>query len=218
LTKEDMRLKDTLILFDRDSGVSVFQNFRGYDDPIDDAEWILERNPKTKGFILRPISCGGRDGLWIGEYSHNGNTIVRHEVLCDREVPKVSRLIVNYSRRKISEREAMENLSISLLKEKLRSEIIRGFKYYECPIDHFFYTCSEFTRIYEGLKKRYGDQKVLYLKVADDIRGAAECSEAIICPLKVPNAFERIYNLDRVLKVRGLGEIKFTCAGTVRLT
>jgi len=217
LAKKNLRLKDILILFDRNSGVSIFQNFRGYDDPVDDAEWILERNPKTKGFILRPVSCGDEDGLWIGEYVQDGNAIVRSEVLFDEGALQVGRLIANYIRRRITEREVMENLSINLLKERLRSEIVRGFKYYECPINNFYYTCGEFKRMYEILKGKYGDDKVPYSKVADDILALAECSEAVICPLKVPNAFERIYNLNRALKIRGLGEIKFTSPGIVQI-
>jgi len=218
LIKKNLKLKDILILFDRNSGVSIFQNFRGYDDAIDDAEWILERNPKTKGFILRPVFYGDKDGLWIGEYTHNGNTVNRYEVLYDKAALQIVRLITYYARRKITEREIMENLSINLLKEKLRSEIVRSFKYYECLVDHFYYMCGEYKKIYKFLKEKYGGEKVPYSKVADDILSLAKCSEAIVCPLKAPNAFERIYNLNKALKIRELGEIKFTSPGIVQVT
>lgn len=218
LINKDLRFKDILILFDINSGFSVFQNFRGYNDPIDDAEWILERNPKTKGFILRPVSCGDREGLWIGEYGYNSNTIVRHEVLCDRAALQVGKSIMNYAHRKITERQVLDKLSVNSLKEKLRSEIIQRFRYYECPLEHFYYTCREVKRVYDILRNIYDDKMVSYSKVADDTSAVTKCSEAVICPLRVPNAFERIYNLDRAVKIRGLGEIKMISPGVVQLT
>jgi len=218
LIKRDLRLKDILILFDGNSGFSVFQNLRGYDDPIDDAEWILERNPRTKGFILRPVSYGDKEGLWIGEYGYSSKMIVRYEVLHDKEALQVGRLIIDYGHRKITEREAMDKLSLNSLKEKLRSEIVRSFKYFECPLEHFYYTCGEVKRVYELLRNTYDGKMVSYSKVADDTSVIARCSEAVICPLRVPNAFERIYNLDRAVKSRGLGEIKLISPGIMQLT
>lgn len=214
---KDLELQDIVILFDKNSGVSIFQNFRGYNEPIDDAEWILERNPKTKGFILRPVRYGRKEGLWIGEFAHNGNSIVRQEILCNDRALQISRLMTSYARRRTTEKEVMELLSLNLLKKELDSEIIRGFKYYECPIDQFCYTCVEFKRIYETLKERYKDSKVPYSKVADAILTLAECSEAIVCPLRASNAFDRVYNLTRAVKVRGLGEIRFTSDGTIQM-
>jgi len=217
LNKEDLKLKDILILFDRDSGVSIFQDIRGYDDPIDDAEWILERNPKTRGFIIRPISQGEKDGLWIGEYVQNGNAITRYQVLFDRGAHEIGGSITSYAQRKITERALIEKMNINSLKQRLGSEIVRSFKYYECPFDQFYYVCREVKRIYEILKEKYDEKKVPYSNVADEILVISECSEAVICPLRAPNAFGRIYNLDRALKSRGLGEIRFISPGIVQI-
>lgn len=218
MTKEDLRLEDVLILFDRNSGISIFQNLRGYNDSVDDAEWILERNPKTKGFILRPVTRGDEDGLWIGEYTYNSNAVIGHEVLCDEAARQVGKSIRNYARRGIAERRIMEKLNINLLKEKLRSQIVQRFRYYECPIDQFYYTCGEVEKTYEVLSEKYRDEKVPYSRVADEILATAECSEAVICPLRTPNAFERIYNLNRALKSRGIGEIRFISPGIVQVS
>jgi len=216
LIKKELKLKDILILFDRNSGVSVFQNFMGYNNPMDDAEWVLERNPQTRGFILRPVSIGERDGLWIGEYTNNG--IVQCEVLCDKGASLITRLITNYAQRKVPERRFIERLNISLLKEKLRSEIVQRFKYYECPSDRVYHTCDEVEKVYEALKEKYGNNRVPYSNVADEILAVARCSEAVICPFRASNAFERIYNLNKVLKARGFGEIKFVSPGIVQIT
>jgi len=217
LTGRDLKLKDILILFDRDSGVSIFQNFRGYDNPVDDAEWILERNPKTKGFILRPVNNGDESGLWIGEYTHNGISITRYEILYDKNAIKISSLIEDYANRKVTDRELIGKLKINFLKKKLNSKIIRDFKYYECPVEYFFYTCNEVKRIYGVLKKKYGEERVPYSKIADEILLTVKCPDAVICPLRVSNAFERIYNLNRSLKIRRIGEIKFISPGIVQL-
>lgn len=217
MTKKDLKLKDIIILYDRDSGISLFQDFRGYDDPIDDAEWILERNPKTKGFILRPVSQEDKEGIWIGEYTHNGNTITRYEVLNDKEALETAELMARYAQRRIAERNLIGKLNIKSLKEKLRSPIVRDFKYYRCPVEHFYYTCNEVKKTHESLKEKYGDRKTPYSKVADDIPATAQCSEAVICPLKATNAFEKIYNLDRALRNRGLGEITFISPGIVQV-
>ena len=217
MTQGELKLRDILILFDRDSGLSIFQNFRGYDNPIDDAEWILERNPKTKGFILRPVTDGSEKGLWIGEYAHNGSSITRYEVLYDKGALQSSRLILNYVDRKITEREIAKKLNLRWLKKKLGSKIVGDFRYYECPSDYFYNMCDEIGRVYESLKEKYGDRRVPYSQVADEISAAVKCPDAIICPLRAPNAFERIHNLDGALKSRKIGEIKIVSPGIVQL-
>ena len=217
MTLKDLRLRDILILFDRDSGISIFQNFRGYDNPVDDAEWILERNPKTRGFLLRPVSNGSKKGLWIGEYAHDGISITRYEVLYDTGALQIGGLIENYNNHKISERQIVKKLNVNSLKNKLNSEIISDFKYYECPSDNFYNTCSEVKRVYEGLKEKFGDRRAPYSKVADEILNTIRCSDAIICPLKASNAFERIHNLDRAVKSRKIGKIKFVSPGIIQL-
>jgi len=217
LTQRDLKLRDILILFDRDFGLSIFQNFRGYDNPIDDAEWILERNPKTKGFILRPVTNVNGKGLWIGEYAPNGSSITRYEVLNSKGALQSSRLISNYIDRKITEREIAKKLNLKWLKEKLESEIIRDFRYYECPSDYFYDMCDEVGKVYESLRMRYDDRRVPYGDIADEISTTVRCSDAIICPLKASNAFERIHNLNRALKTRKIGEIRIVSPGIVQL-
>ncbi|MFQ6095363.1 MAG: hypothetical protein ACE5NN_04395 [Candidatus Bathyarchaeia archaeon] len=218
MTGRDLRLRDILILFDRDSGISIFQNFRGYDDPVDDAEWILERNPKTKGFLIRPVSNESRKGLWIGEYAQDGISIRQCEVLYDKGALQANSLIENYINHKITEREMVKKLNVNRLKKKLNSEIIRNFKYYGCPPDHFYDICGEVKRVYESLKEKYGDRMIPYSQVADDIPTTVRCSDVIVCPLKASNAFERIHNLNRALKSRKIGEVEFVSPGIVRLT
>ena len=217
MTQRALKLRDILILFDRDFGLSIFQNFRGYDDPIDDAEWILERNPRTKGFILRPVTNAGGKGLWIGEYAPNGSSITRYEVLNSEGALQSSRLISNYIDRKITEREIAKKLNLKWLKEKLKSDIIRDFRYYECPSDYFYVMCDEVGKVYESLRMRYDDRRVPYGDVADEISATVRCWDAIVCPLKAPNAFERIHNLNRALKARKIGEIRIVSPGIVQL-
>ena len=217
MTQGNLKLRDILILFDRDFGLSIFENFRGYDSPIDDAEWILERNPKTKGFILRPVTNVSEKGLWVGEYTPHGSSITRYEVLNGKGALQSSRLISNYIDRKITEREIAEKLNLKWLKKKLESDIIRDFRYYECPSNHFYNMCDEVERVYESLRMRYGSRRVPYGEIADEISATVRCSDAIICPLKASNAFERIHSLNRALKSRRIGEIRIVSPGIVQL-
>ena len=76
---------------------------------------------------------------------------------------------------------------------------------------------DEAKKVYDILKERHGDKKMPYSKIADEILSLNTCSEAIICPLRAPNAFERIYNLNKILKSRGFGEIQFASPGIVQL-
>jgi len=213
-----IELKDILILFDRESGISIFPNLRGYDDPVSDVEWVLERNPSSKGFILRPIVCDGRYGLWIGEFTGYGNEVTRHEETYDREASRISRLIMKYSSHEITERKLIEMLSIDALKRRLKSDIIRGFKYYTCPRERFYQSCGEVGRIYRELKGRYGKgRRISYSSIADEIAEMVRCEDVVVCPLKAPNAFERIHNFDRALKSRGIGGIKFVKPGIIEI-
>lgn len=217
MAQGNLKLRDILILFDRDFGLSIFQNFRGYDNPIDDAEWILERNPKTKGFILRPVTNISQKGLWIGEYPPNGSSITRYEILNGKGALQSSRLISNYIDRKITEREIAKKLNLRWLKKELESDIVRDFRYFECPSDYFYVMCDEVRKVYESLRLRFADRRVPYGDVADEISTTVRCSDAIICPLKASNAFERIHNLNRALKARKIGEIRIVSPGIVQL-
>ncbi len=217
MPERKIELKDILILFDRESGISIFPNLRGYDDPISDVEWILERNPSSKGFILRPIVCDGRHGLWIGEFTGHGSEVTRYEEAYDGEASRISRLIMKYSSHEITERKLIKMLSIDTLKRRLRSDIIRGFKYYTCPRERFYRSCGEVERIYRELKVRYGKGRISYSSLADEIAKMVRCEDVIICPLKAPNAFERIHNFNRALKSRGIGGIRFVKPGIIEI-
>jgi len=211
LPKEDLKLKDTIILFDRDLGLSIFQNFRGYNNLIDDAEWLLERTPqKSKGFIIRPVSKSEREGIWIGEYSRIDSQIKRQDLIFDSDAYLLNKIISDYAHHKITEKKLIEKIAIDTLKKKLKSRIVQDFKYYTCPTDRFYHSCVHVKKIYEELMRKYGkSRKIPYSLVAEEIMKTKPCEDVIVCPLMVPNLFERVLNLNKALKSRGLGEIKF---------
>ncbi len=217
--EKGLELKDTIIIFDRDLGPSIFQNFRGYDDLADDAEWLLERFPqKSKGFVIRPLSRDGQHGLWLGEYDYNGNQISRQETLWDSNASLLSRRISDYASRRVAEKEIAKSVAIDRLKKTMKSKIILGFKYYLCPIDRSYYTCPHIQQIYDELTRKYGKNvKVPYALVAKEIETTKPCDEVIVCPLVVPNSFERILNLNKALKSRKLGEIRIISSDTVEI-
>ena len=210
-------LTDILIVFDRNLGVSVFKNLRGYDDPIDDAEWLLERNPMSQGFIIRPVSDGYRDGLWIGAYRQGLSRIVRHEVLYDEGAREIADLIKRYHYGEVGEREFMGRMNIEFIKGRIDSPIVHEFRYGRCPQDHYYYVCGEVDRVYNVLLERFGGRRIPLSCMADLVLEENKCSNATLCPLKVSNAFERIYNLNRALKIRRKGEIIFNDDGTVEV-
>ncbi len=220
MPKKDLRLKDTIIFFDRDLGLSIFTNFSGYNDFLDDAEWLLERtSQRSCGFLLRPVSDGEREGVWIGEYNHKDNQITRDETLFDRNAALLSKLISDYASHKIGEKEIARRLNIDLLKKKIKSEIIQDFKYYTCPTDRFYKSCTNILEIYENLKGKYGGGgRIPYSLIVKEIANMEPCREVTICPIRVPNAFEKILNLNKALKSRRLGEIKFVDPGMVEIT
>jgi len=203
-------LKDILILFDRDFGVSIFPNFRGYNNPVDDAEWLLERSMISRGFVIRPIVREGRRGLWIGEYIGSNSVVTKTEEVYGEYASKIHRLMLKCMAKETSKRRLLEELSITSLK-RLESKIIRGFKYYICPPSHFYQECREVERIYKLLREKYKDGgRVFYSLVADEILRIIRCEDAVVCPLKAPNALERIHNLNKALRSRGIGEFRFT--------
>jgi O6-methylguanine-DNA--protein-cysteine methyltransferase len=220
LPEKDLKLKDVIVLYDRDLGVSFFQNFRGYNDLADDAEWLLERTPqKSRGFIIRPIHKNKNNGIWIGEYDYRGNQVGRQNLLFDHEASAVSMLIENYSRHKVSEKRFEEKLAIEELKKKLNSEIIKDFKFFTCPSNRFFHSCTHVDSVYQELTRKFGlGKKVPYSLVANEIEKTKPCEDVVVCPLTVPNLFERILNLSKALKARKLGDIKFTTLDMVEIT
>lgn len=208
-----------MILFDRDLGVSIFQNFKGYNDLVDDAEWLLERtSQKSRGFILRPVRKDSRDGLWIGEYDHRGNQVNRQESLFDPESQDLCSSIKNYVLHKISEKRLLERLSIENLRKTLKSNIVQDFRFYACPADRFYHSCVQVDKIYAELVKKYGKGvKVHYFEVVREIEKAKPCEDVVVCPLMVPNLFERVLNLNNALRIRKLGEIRFTDSDNVEI-
>ena len=218
MSNESLELKDTVILFDRDLGVSIFQNFRGYNNLMDDAEWLLERTPqKSRGFIIRPVGRAKQAGVWIGEYSNRANRVVRQEILFDRGSSSLSKAVSNYATHKITERTLLDRVAIDALKKKLKSGIIRDFKYYLCPIQRFYASCVHIERVYEALKKYRDAEKIPYSVVAEEIEKTKPCDDVVMCPLMVPNSLERVLNLAKALRSRGMGEIGFLGSDLVKI-
>ncbi|MEM2985317.1 MAG: hypothetical protein QXL24_08845, partial [Candidatus Jordarchaeaceae archaeon] len=113
LTNKNLELSDTIILFDRDLGVSIFQNYKGYNNLVDDAEWLLERtSQKSRGFIIRPVRKCQKCGIWIGEYDYRGNQINRQELLFDSNTEIYCTMIENFARKRVSEKKIMEKFSL----------------------------------------------------------------------------------------------------------
>ena len=103
--KKDINLKDVLILFDRDWGISIFHNFRGYNNLIDDVEWLLERTTqKSRGFFIRPIKDNKNIGVWIGGYDYKGNNINKQDFLFGEKASAFSKIISDYIEHKISKK------------------------------------------------------------------------------------------------------------------
>jgi hypothetical protein len=191
-------------------GISIFQSFRSYNNLIDDAEWLLERTPqRSRGFLIRPVSRCEQDGLWIGEYGHGRSQIDRQDLIFSKNALSLSNIILDYSDRKIAGKAFMKKISVQVLKQKLKSRIIQDFKYYICPTDRFYKSCIHIEKVYEQLTKKYGKGlRIPYSQVAEEIEKTKPCEEVIVCPLMIPNLFERVLNLNKALKSRKLGETK----------
>ncbi|HIE19017.1 TPA: hypothetical protein EYP75_04760 [Candidatus Bathyarchaeota archaeon] len=219
VTQEELQLTDTVILYDRDFGVSIFQNFRGYDSLRDDAEWLLERTSrKSRGFLIRVVIKNGKRGIWIGEYTQETKQIGRQEFIFGDSAETVSKMISDHVNRKISEENILEKIKIENLRKHLNSKIIRDFKYYYCPSYHFLYECPYVDKIYSELTEKYGKgKKIPYSLVAEEIELIETCEDVIVCPLSVSNLFERILNLNRAFKTRKLGEIKFITPDFIKI-
>jgi hypothetical protein len=112
----------------------------------------------------------------------------------------------------------MEKLNIEDLGKLLKSSIVKDFKYYVCPINRFYNSCIQVDKVYDAILKKYGKgKKVSYSEVAREIENAKPCEDIIVCPLMVPNFFERVLNLNNALKTRKLGEIKFTTSDNIEI-
>jgi len=220
LPNKELILKGTVILYDRDQGISVYPNIRSYDNAVDDAEWLLERTPqKSRGFIIRPVTKNQKQGIWIGEYNHDGNQIERQNLVTDEQAQKLGKTITDYSDRKISEKKLIERIQIDQLRKKLKSSIIQDFKYYTCPTDRFYQTCSHIPKAYTELTRKYGKgTRIPYTLIAQEIARTKPCQEVTVCPLMTPNLFERVLNLNKALKTRKLGEMKSITSDTVEIT
>jgi len=219
VTQEELRLTDTVILYDRDFGVSIFQNFRGYDSLLDDAEWLLERTSRrSRGFLMRVVIKNGKKGVWIGEYAQGEKQIGRQDFIFEDSAEAISKMIMDYMNRKVSEESLLEKIRIENLRKHLNSRIIRDFKHYHCPSYRFLYECSYVDKMYSKLTERYGrGKKIPYSLIAEEIERIETCEDVIICPLSVPNLFERVLNLNKAFKTRKLGEIKFTAPDFIEI-
>jgi len=215
----DLQLTDTVILYDRDFGVSIFQNFRGYDNLRDDAEWLLERTSrKSRGFLMRIVIKNGKRGIWIGEYTQGEKQIGRQEFIFEGSAETISRMISDHVNRKISEENLLEKIRIENLRKYLNSRILRDFKHYYCPSHRFLYECPYVDKIYSKLTEKYGkDKRIPYSLVAEEIEQIETCDDVIVCPLSVSNLLERLLNLNRAFKTRRLGEIKFITPDFIKL-
>jgi len=215
----DLRLMDTVILYDRDFGVSIFRNFRGYDSLLDDAEWLLERTTnKSQGFLMRVVVKDGVRGLWIGEYLQGRNQICRQELIFGDSAEEIANLFIDYAEGRVSEGDFLDEVKIDNLRRRLKSRIIRDFRYYGCPSDRFLYECPHVDEIYIRLVRKYcRGVKVPYSLIVKEIRLEERCDDAILCPLAASNALERILNFNRALKTRGIGEIKFVSTDFVEI-
>jgi hypothetical protein len=219
LSRKNLSLDKTIILFDRDYGVSFFQNFKGYNNLLDDAEWLLERTAqKSRGFLIRIIYKESKVGLWFGEYNYNGNHIKRENFLFGNNVANLSNAIINFSEHKISVRQLKERLKIEDLKKNFESEIIQDFKYFICPKELYFLSCFEVKNIYEELVRTYGKGRFIhYSRVSQEIGKSKKCENVIFCPFLKPNHFERILNFNKAIKIRHIGEIKIVGSENVEI-
>ena len=219
---ESLKLGSVIILLDRDFGESFFQDFRGYGNLLDDAEWLLERtSQRSWGLMIRPITDGERHGLWIGEYAPHSNQIIREEIVFSENSSSISKLLLDYANHRISEKKLSKKLTLDALKRKLReSKIVQDFKHYTCSSERFYKKCPYIEKIYKAIKEKYGlGAKIRYSLVAEIIAGIKPCEDVIICPLlSSPNTFERIINLNRALRSRKLGEIKIIDQNMVEIT
>lgn len=209
---KNLNVGSAVVIFDRDFGSFFFQDFRGYGNLLDDAEWLLERTQQRSwGFIIRPISRDGCFGLWIGEYGPGSNRIIREEMLFDKNSSNISKNLFKYAGHEIEEEEIAKRIKIDYLKKKLsKSNIIRDFKHYICPEERFYKSCPYIEEIYRAIKKKYGTRvKISCSKISEIISSVDLCHDVVICPLTLPpNATERIINLNKALRSRGIGEIK----------
>lgn len=221
--EEKLKLSSVIILFDRDFGTSFFQDFRGYGNLLDDAEWLLERtSQRSWGFMIRPVRHGECYGLWIGEYGPHINRVIREEIIFDeRTSSNISRILFDYADHKVSEKKVRKKVTLNICKRRLLdSKIVQEFKYYTCPVEKFYKNCPHVKEIYKNIREKYGlGAKVHYSIIAEIISSIKPCSDVIICPLlSPPNAFERIINLNKALKTRKIGEIKFINQSIVEIT
>lgn len=219
MVQEELRLTDTVILYDRDFGISIFQNFRGYDSLLDDGEWLLERTPtKSRGFLMRVVVKNGKKGIWIGEYAQGERQIGRQDFIFEDSAESISKIILDYVNGKISEENLLEKIRIENLRKCLNSRIIRDFKYYYCPSYRFLYECSYVEKMYLELIEKYGKgEKIPYSLVAEKIERIETCEDVMVCPLSAPNLFERLLNLNKAFKTRKLGEIRFAAPDFIEI-
>ena len=118
----ELDLKATIVVCDRDFGISIYPNFHGYDNLTDDAEWLLERTPqKSRGFIIRPITTNNQEGIWVGEYNQHSQ-ISRQDFLFCEQAHNLSKTITDYFQRKITDEKLIEKIDSGHLKKRLSQD------------------------------------------------------------------------------------------------
>lgn len=220
---KNMKLGETILVFDRDHGRIIFRGVRGYGNLLDDAEWLLERTPqRTWGFMIRSIINNGQYGLWIGEYTPSSDKVTREETIFSRGSSTLSKLLLKYDNGIISEKEINRRINdVETLRKLLpESNIIRDFQYFVCPKERLYSRCPHVGEIYEALKERYYSAgRLHYFQAAEIMSKINKCRDVIICPLTAsPNALESLLLLDKVLRNRKIGCIRIVDRNNIELS
>ncbi|MEM3716577.1 MAG: hypothetical protein QW145_05405 [Candidatus Bathyarchaeia archaeon] len=219
---ESLSLGSVIVIFDRDYGTFFFRDLRAYGSLTDDAEWLLERTPQRSwGIMIRPVACGEKYGLWVGEYGPHSNQVIREEITFDGGASSISRALFGYAEHRVEEKEVRRIVTIDTCKRKIRgSRIIQDFKHYTCPAKRFYEDCPHVKETYEAIRSKYGlGVKVHYSLILNVISNVKQCDDVLICPfLSRPNPFERIIVLNEALRSRKLGEIRIVDGNLVQIT
>lgn len=111
----------------------------------------------------------------------------------------------------------MKKISAEELKKNLKSDIVQNFKKYVCPTDYIYSSCIHVKKIYEDLFRKINKDKIHYSLVSKEIEKKVPCGDVIVCPLLVPNSFERVLNLNKDLKSLELGELRIKTSDIIEI-
>jgi len=176
---------------------------KGFNDLIEDAEWLLERtSTKINGFIIRPIRNGDGEGLWIGEYI--ANKITREEKIYDENARKIRKIIEEYDAE--GEEDIKNKIGIDLLREELKSKIVQDFRYFWCPEKREILKCPNIETIRNKVRgeTKKSDGTIRDFEIAgiiNDVNKNNPCPHTnMYCPLRDPNEFNRVINYERMVR------------------